>query len=170
MTSNSYTPHVFSLHVFLFFSLFLWATPQPTPLNFSSPSSSSTSVTRLFPQCFASAWPCNWKKTKSSGVFRCPAGDGIMVGYYPQLLGVRKDHRAERWTQSSCHRSQQTSQNQAWSHKDRASESNTQRCTQRCPLELALTLTGASYTIRAFIFLPSGEFQWFNISMKCRAL
>lgn len=115
MTSNSYTPHVFSLHMFLcFFFVLLWA----APLNFSS-SSFSTSVTRLFPQCFASAWPCNWKKPKSSGGgFHCPAGDGIMVGYYPQLLGVRKDHRAERWTQSSCHRSHQITQKQKWSCKD----------------------------------------------------
>lgn len=161
MTSNSYPPHVFSLHIFYsLFILFFFNEqhPQPTPLTVSS-SSSSISVTLLFPQCFASAWPCNWKKPKSSeGGFSCPAGDGIMVDYYPQLRSVRKDHRAERWTQSSCHRSHQITQNQAWSRKYRASESNTQRCTQRCPLELLFTLTGASHTIRAFVCFCLGSF------------
>lgn len=81
-----------------------------------------------------------------------------MVGYYPQLLGVRKDHRTERWTQSSCHRSQQITQNQAWSRKDRASESNTQCCAQRCPLELIFTLSGALHAFRSFVFCSLGSF------------
>lgn len=162
MTSNSYTPHVFSLHMFLFF--FLRASPHTPKLFLLLHHLGHPSLPTML--CLAHDLATGKKQRAVGEVFHCPAGDGIIVGYCPQLLGVRKDHSTERWTQSSCHRSQQITQNQTWSRKDRASGSNTQHCTQRCPLELLLTLSGASNTVRAFVFFLSAQFYWFNIFIK----
>lgn len=142
-------------HYTCFYSLFFfffWATPKPTPLNFSSPSS-STSVALLFPQCFASAWPCNWKKPKSSGGgFSLPRRRWNYGWLLPTTARCKTG--SQSWEVDTVFLPQVTADypEPGWSRKDRASESNTQCCTQRCPLELVFTLTGASYTIRASCF------------------
>lgn len=82
-----------------------------------------------------------------------------MGGYYPQLLGVRQDHKAERWTQSSCHRSQQITQNQA----DLVKTGRRRATPSAAPSDALLNLYSHSLAPRIpsepLVFLLSGEFH-----------